>query len=97
MGKSQKVEMSPRQREAHRLIGFAEEQMSEDMKTLYFQNTTLVSCWLTQEMLVADMTFEEAAVQLAKNFMLPDHLEQLRSVGEKIDQEVDEHTVGEDA
>ena len=88
--------MTPHQKEAHRLIGFAEDQMSEDMKTLYLQNTTLVSCWLTQEMVVGDKTLEEAAVALAKNFMLPDHLEQLRSVGEKIDQEVDAHTVGDD-
>ena len=95
MGKSQKPQMTPYQEQAGRLISDAEDQLDEDMKTLYFQNTTLVSCWLTQEMVVGGRTLEEAAVGLARNFMLPGHLEQLRKVGEEIEKDMDEHTVGE--
>lgn len=89
--------MSSGQKETQRLINQALDQMDEDMKFIYAQNSSIVTRWMVHEMTAGEKTFEQAAVHLARNFLIPDDLLDLRAVGKRIDEDADEHTVGEDA
>ena len=88
--------MSPNQKETHRLVNQALDQMDEDMNRIYAQNSSIVTRWMIHEMTAGEKTFAEAAVHLARNFLLPDDLLDLRAVGKRIDEDMAEHTVGED-
>ena len=96
MGKSQRNGMSSEQKETHRLVNQALDQMDEDMNLIYAQNSSIVTRWMIHEMTAGEKTFAEAAVHLARNFLLPDDLLDLRAVGKRIDEDMAEHTVGED-
>ena len=97
MGKSQRRSMTDSQKETQRLVNQALDQMDEDMNRIYAQNSSIVTRWMVHEMTAGEKTFAEAAVHLARNFLIPDDLLDLRAVGQRIDQEMDDHTVGEDA
>ena len=89
--------MSPNQKETLRLVNQALDQMDEDMNRIYAQNSSIVTRWMVHEMTAGEKTFAEAAVHLARNFLIPDDLLDLRAVGKRIDDDMAEHTVGEDA
>ena len=88
--------MSPNQKETLRLVNQALDQMDEDMNRIYAQNSSIVTRWMVHEMTAGEKTFAEAAVHLARNFLIPDDLLDLRAVGQRIDEDMAEHTVGED-
>ena len=88
--------MTPQQKEDQRLINQALDQLDADMTAIYAQCSSLVTTWMTHEMTAGEKSFQEAAVHLARNFMLPNSLSYLKEVGKQIDRDVDEHTVGED-
>ena len=96
MSKSQRKSKSPEQVESQRLIDQALDQLDQEMSFMYAQNSALVTQWMTHEMTAGEKTFAEAAVHLARNFLIPGNVLALRAVGERIDREMDEHTVSGD-
>jgi hypothetical protein len=96
MSKSQRNSMSSGQKETHRLVNQALDQLDGDMNLIYAQNSSIVTRWMVHEMTAGEKTFEQAAVHLARNFLIPEDLLELRAVGERIDKDMAEHTVGED-
>ena len=85
--------MTDSQKETHRLVNQAIDRMDEDMNLIYAHNSALVTRWMVHEMTAGKKTFEEAAVHLARNFLIPTDVLDLRAVGERIDEELDEHTI----
>ena len=83
--------MSPNQKETHRLVNQALDQMDADMNRIYAQNSSIVTRWMVHEMTAGEKTFAEAAVHLARNFLIPDDLLDLRAVGKRIEEQEAEH------
>ena len=96
MSKSQRKSKTPEQVENQRLIDQALDQLDQEMTFMYAQNSALVTAWVTHELASSDKTFEEIAIYLARNFMLPHDISSLAGVGKNIDAQIDEHTVSGD-
>lgn len=89
--------MSPEKKEMQRLVDQALDQLDDSMTVMYAQNASLVTAWMTHELSQVEKTFEECAIYLARNFLIPHDVAYLMNVGKEVDRQMDEHTVGEDA
>lgn len=60
------------------------DQMDDDMQAVCYEYSSLVSMFVINEMTANKSTFEEAAVNLTRNFMLCDSVKNMRSMGERL-------------
>ena len=81
--------------EMQRYVNAAQDQMSEDIQMLYVRYGSLVHTWMNNEMTTGELNFEQAAVHLARNFMLAHQIAELSRIGKDLEREFDEHTVGD--
>ena len=92
MSKSQKRTKSPQQIEMDRYVRDAQDQLDEDMQRLVAQHGDVVTLWLMNEVSSGKWTFEEAAHNLARNFVLAHTTMGLMHLGKQIEKEMDDHT-----
>ena len=96
MSKSQKRSMNPDQVKTKELVDHCMDVMDTDMQAVCFQYSSLVSMFLINEMTANKLTFEEAAVLLARNFMLCDNVKNMSAMGERLkNKDAEEKITGE--
>ena len=83
MSKSRRATNSPEAQETQMYVDKAHDVLDNDMKAICTQYSSLVSIWLLNEMTANQMSLEEAATALARNFLLMNNIKDLRRVGEE--------------
>lgn len=84
MSKSQKRSLNPDQVKTKELVDHCMDVIDTDMQAVCFQYSSLISMFMINEMTANQLTFEEAAVQLARNFMLCDNIKNMSAMGERL-------------
>ena len=94
---SKKRIQNPEQVAIKRRVSLAQDNLDRGMESLYATHGNIVTTWLVNELTHGKLSFEEAATNLARNFMLAHSVSELNHVGQAIEEDLDDHTVPEAA
>ena len=84
MSKSQKRQIEVDGQTFTECVSVAQDALDKDMQTLCHEYSSLVSRWMINEMSVNQSSFELAATQFTRNFLLVQNIKDLQQIGEHI-------------
>ena len=84
--------MTPELAKQRKYVSDAEDALDEDLAKIYSGFCDIVTTYLLNEVASGKWTFEEAAVNFARNFVRTYTVKELVGIGQKLEKDMDDHT-----
>lgn len=89
---ARKASMTPELAKQRKYVSDAEDALDADLAKVYSGFCDIVTTYLLNEVSSGKWTFEEAAINFAKNFVRAYTVKELAAVGQKLEKDMDDHT-----